>query len=295
MKSEFYSWAIRAAVALGAALALASPGAAKPAVPGAQGAAGQDGMLQPHRAVYDMSLDESRSGSGVVGVTGRIVYELTGSPCEGYAQTMRFVTVTTNQDGNELTTDLRSSSWEQVPATKLRFSTSSFQNDMPVEQTQGEAERAAPKGSAVVDLKRPQRRKAALDGEVYFPIQHSLEVLRAARAGKNILLADLFDGSETGEKIYATSTAIGREIKPGGGAPITLSAGSGSLATTASWPVQISYFDRAKVTGEALPLYEMSYRLHANGVTSSLRIDHGDFSIKGDLKELIYLDAKQCK
>jgi hypothetical protein len=38
----------------------------------------------------------------------------------------------------------------------------------------------------------------------------------------------------------------------------------------------------------------MSYRFHENGVTSSLRIDHGEFAIKGDLKELSYLEAGKC-
>lgn len=285
---------IRLVAAFSAAVAVWGPAshvAAKPAPP--QAVAGDEVALQPHRAVYDLTLDESRSGSGVVGVTGRIVYELSGSPCEGYAQTMRFVTVTSNQEGEEQTTDLRTSSWEQVPATRLRFSSSSFQNEVPIEQTQGVAERSTSAGPAVVDLKRPQRRKAELNGNIYFPIQHSLEVLKAARAGRHLVVADLFDGSETGEKIYATSTAIGSEIKAGAGAPLPVT--QGDLARTPSWPVQISYFKHGKVTGEALPLYEMNYRLHANGVTSSLRIDHGDFSIKGEIKDLVYLDAKSCK
>ncbi len=57
-------------------------------------------MFAPHRAIYDLSLDETNSGSGVAGVSGRIVYELTGSPCEGYAQSMRFVTQTVTQEGD---------------------------------------------------------------------------------------------------------------------------------------------------------------------------------------------------
>ena len=98
-----------------------------------------------------------------------------------------------------------------------------------------------------------------------------------------------------GEKIYATSTAIGREIKAGEGGPLRLSATSANLAGTPSWPVQISYFKHGVLKGEALPIYEMSYRLHGNGVTSSLRIDQGDFAIKGEIKDLVYLDAKSCQ
>jgi len=52
----------------------------------------------PHRAVYDITLTKSASGSGVAGMTGRMVYELTGSACEGYTQNMRFVTRMSSQD-----------------------------------------------------------------------------------------------------------------------------------------------------------------------------------------------------
>ena len=55
-------------------------------------------VLAPHRAVYEITLDRSRGGSGVSDMSGRMVYELKGSECEGYTQTMRFVTRMTNQE-----------------------------------------------------------------------------------------------------------------------------------------------------------------------------------------------------
>ena len=59
-------------------------------------AAAQTILLAPHRAVYEMTLVTTRGGTGVTAVSGRIVYELTGSVCEGYTQNMRFVTQMTN-------------------------------------------------------------------------------------------------------------------------------------------------------------------------------------------------------
>jgi len=277
------------AVALAGALLWAG-GLAAQAAPAAN-----DVAFAPHRAVYDLSLDSSKSGSGVTGVTGRIVYELSGNACEGYAQSMRFVTQTMNQDGEVQTTDLRTSSWEEVPARKLRFSTSTFQNEIPAEQTQGVAKRGQVSGTATVSLVRPQQREAALPGNVYFPIQHSMAIIRAARAGKTILAADLYDGSETGDKIYSTSTAIGRQIKPGEGPKVSLAKGAGDIESVPSWPVSVSYFQTKPGQGDEVPLYEMSYRFHENGVTSSLSINHGDFAIRGELKELAYFEPSPCK
>lgn len=252
-------------------------------------------VFAPHRAVYDLSLDTTKSGSGVAGVNGRIVYELSGNACEGYAQSMRFVTQTLNQEGEIQTTDLRTSSWEEVPAKRLRFSTSTFQNDIPAEQTQGMAKRAQGTGAAKVDLVRPQKREAQLPGNIYFPIQHSMAIVQAARAGQTIFAADLFDGSETGDKIYATSTAIGHQTKPGAGPVLSLAKGVDGLDRVPSWPISVSYFASNQGPGDAVPLYEMSYRFHDNGVTSSLRINHGDFAISGELKELTYFEASPCK
>ena len=252
-------------------------------------------VFAPHRAIYDLSLDSVQSGSGVAGVNGRIVYELSGNACEGYAQSMRFVTQTLNQEGDVQTTDLRTSSWEEVPARRLRFSTSTFQNEIAAEQTQGVAKRTQASGAATVALVRPEKREAKLSGNIYFPIQHSMAIIQAARAGRTILAADLFDGSETGDKIYATSTAIGRQLKPGAGPVVSLAKGTADLDRVPSWPISVSYFPTTQGPGDTIPLYEMSYRFHENGVTSALRINHGDFAIKGELKELTYFEPSPCK
>lgn len=270
------------------------PGATKAGTSSKTGAA-KEVVLAPHRAVYDLTLDTVSSASGVVSVEGRIVYELSGNRCEGHAQSMRFVTQTLNQQGEVQTTDLRTSSWEEVPARRLRFSTSTYQNEVQAEQTQGEATRARASGAVTVDLAKPTEREFELTDNVYFPIQHSTAIIQAAREGRFILSANLFDGSETGDKVYVTSTAIGRQVKEGQGTPIALAKGGDALDDIPSWPVLVSYYAPDSGKADAVPLYEMSYRFHENGVTSSLRINHGEFAIRGELKELTYFEASPCK
>ena len=45
---------------------------------------GDPTALSPHRAVYEITLDKARAGAGMSDLTGRMVYELTGSACEGF-------------------------------------------------------------------------------------------------------------------------------------------------------------------------------------------------------------------
>jgi len=87
------------------------------------------GKLVPHRAIYEMSLDDARTASGITGIDGRMVFEFTGSECDGYSLNMRMVTQMTDSQGQTNLTDLRSSTWEQGDGQKFRFQSSQYLND----------------------------------------------------------------------------------------------------------------------------------------------------------------------
>ncbi len=273
--------------------------------------------LQPHRAVYDISLDESGPAMSISSISGRVVYELMGSACEGYAQNMRFVTETATTEGQTSTTDLRTSSWEDAAARRMRFSSSTYANDQLSEQTQGTAtksdaqaklaEKQGPaekiseaKSGAVqsltVEVSKPARKSTRIGEPVYFPIDHSVAMIRSAKSGSRVFAGNLYDGSEGGEKYYFTAAAIGqpttsRELS----AVPKLTGDAAKLSGLRSWPVSIAYFKPETRNSDQLPLYEMFFRFHENGITSELVIDHGDYRLKGELKELALLDQSPCK
>lgn len=284
MSSRFEVSAWSAFSALAATLASTSGLAAEPV------------HFAPHRAVYELSLADSTAGSGVSGVTGRMVYELNGSPCDGYTQNMRFVTVMTNQEGTETVSDLRNSSWEDADGKKLRFSSTQYQNDELADSSQGDAARSkkGPTPVVGVDLTKPSKKRVSLPTDIYFPMQHASTLVKAAKSGVKLFSANLYDGSEKGEKYYLTSTAIGNEYMPGTKPPSPAFKGSDKLAAVASWPMSISYFDANKDHEDQVPAYELSFRYFEDGVTSDLKIDYGEFAIKGELKELTFLDPGKC-
>jgi hypothetical protein len=250
--------------------------------------------FSPHRAVYDISLVDSVPGSGVAGVTGRMVYELTGSQCDGYTQNMRFVTVMTNQEGEDTLSDLRNSSWEEAGGKRLRFSSSQYQNDQLADASQGDANHGAGTASTGVNLVKPAKKRVSLPADIYFPMQHAATLIQAAKSGAKFFTANLYDGSEKGEKYYLTNTVIGSKIAPGAKPVAASLKGSEQLAPVASWPLTISYFDIGKDKEDSLPAYELSFRYFENGVTTDLRIDYGEFAIRGELKQLTFLDSGKC-
>ncbi len=248
----------------------------------------------PHRAVYEITLARSSAGSGVADMTGRMVYELVGSACDGWTQNMRFVTRMTNQEGEAQINDLRTSSWEAAHAAQLRFNSSQYRNDQLAEASQGDASRTGEGGRVIVDLTKPEKKKLTFAPDVMFPIQHSMELIASARAGKDHMTADLYDGSDKGDKVNTTSTAIGKKFQAGSTkSPASLKNGE-KLDALASWPMAISYYDVGGDKKDSVPTYELGFRFYENGVSTKLTIDYGEFAIKGDLTELNFLEPGKC-
>ncbi len=263
------------------------------AVPVKALAAKEPTKLVAHRAVYEMSLDDARSASGITGVDGRMVFEFTGSECDGYSLNMRMVTEMTNSQGQTNLTDLRSSTWEQGDGQKFRFQSAQYLNDKLGDVTMGRAVRPAPNADVKVKISQPAAGELDLPAQVLFPTQHSFALIDAALAGQSLFQARIYDGSEKGRKVYDTTAFIGKMVKPGVDADkLEAAAKDKGLGDLASWPVSIGYFEAKG--GDLTPSYQIDFRLYANGVSRELLIDYGDFSIHGTLTSLEYLKATEC-
>jgi hypothetical protein len=248
----------------------------------------------PHRAVYEISLAKSVSGSGVAGLTGRMVYELSGSSCEGYTQNMRFVTSMSNQEGGETINDLRNSSWEEMAGKRLRFSATQYQDKAIVEASQGDANRDAQGETVGVDLVKPRKSHIKLPANTFFPMQHAAALIQAAKHGDKIVRATVYDGTEKGDKYYFTNAVIGKPEDRSARRSTASFKDAARLAALQSWPMSISYFETGKDKQDAPPAYELTYHFFENGVTSDLQIDYGEFAIHGELKELTFLPESTC-
>ena len=251
--------------------------------------------LAPHRAIYEMSLGEARSGSSISAIDGRMVFEFTGAECDGYSLNMRMVTQMTDSQGETNLSDLRSSTWEQGNGKKFRFQSAQYVNDKLGEVTMGRAIRDAPEGDTVtVRLSQPARDELDLSGPILFPTQHSLALIDRAVKGKTVFQAKVYDGSEKGRKVYNTTAFIGKKVSPGSeDANIEKAAKERKLSELPSWPVSIGYFDIAN--GDLTPSYQIDFRLYENGVSRELLIDYGEFTVQGRLSSLEYLKEKKCK
>ena len=252
-------------------------------------------ILAPHRAVYDFSLSKTQGHSGIIAVVGRMVYELTGSTCEGYTEKLRFVTEMTNADGEQTIADQQTSTWEEADGKQFRFNSTDVRNGKSVEDISGDATRVSMLGHIIVELTKPAKMDLTLPARVYFPTQHLIALLTAARMGRVSFAADVYDGSERGEKVYHTISTIGALVPHDASHKLSPIANAERLQGMSAWPIRISYFDPKSDGQDAGPSYEIRSVFFENGVNRELIMEYGGFTIEGELKKIDFLESKRCK
>ena len=250
------------------------------------------GELASHRAIYELTLATSHGSSGMAAARGRILYDFAGNSCEGYKLDFRQVSELDNGEGKVTLSDLRSNTWEDAGAKNYQFKSQNYLNSRLTETVDGQAVRQP--DEVAVQLSKPNDTKLDLDHAIVFPTEHVRRIIDAARAGTTILQFPVYDGSETGERVYNTLTVIGRAIAPDEKVPTDAAAGQQALAGLKRWPVTVSYFDKSAKGGEQTPIYAITFELYENGISRALLLDYNDFAISGQLTSLDIKDNKPC-
>jgi hypothetical protein len=254
-------------------------------------------FLAPHRAIYDLKLSKSHGSRGIEAVRGRILYDFSGNACDGYELQFRQVSELDSGEGKNVLSDLRSTTWEDATAKTFRFNSENLLNDKTTDTVDGHAERNA--RTVAVNLSKPKDKNFSVPVNAVFPTEHMRRIVVAAREGKSVLEFPVYDGSETGEKLYNTLTVIGKAIAPGEKPPTDATAKIPEMAKLTRWPVTISYFEREDAakeqSGEQTPVYAISFELYENGISRALVLDYSDFTIKGEMTSLELKKPKPCK
>lgn len=268
--------------ALGAALACSFAFTVAPAI-------AQAPHMAAHRATYDLVLSGNGASAALESARGRIVYEITGSACDGYTVNFRQVTELAGGDIGRRVSDSRSSTFEAADGSSMRFTTESRTQPGSSEATEGEARQEA--GKLAVTLRKPERVAVELEAAM-FPTAQMKALIEAAKAGKSTLETRVYDGSEKARKAYDTFAVIGKSVDVGT-AEAEEPLRAAGWDKVARWPVSISYFEEGSSSAQQ-PVYVISFEVLENGVSRKLKLDYGEFSLVGDLKRLDVLKGPDC-
>jgi hypothetical protein len=243
--------------------------------------------LASHRVVYELTLLKSTGSKSPTSAHGRIAFDFTGSPCDGYVQNFRQLTELQPAEGPTRISEMRSATFEDADGRAFEFKVQTTVDNGTAEVTDGKAWKTS--SGSFVKLNKPQQAKFELDRSVVFPTDQLRRILAAAEAGQNLIEIKVFDGSESGDKVYETTAYIGR---PTADPAVEKTVHIPELDTMRRWPVSISYFESGK-TDDA-PSYVLSFDLYENGISRALRLDYGDFVLAGEMSSLEILKTPAC-
>lgn len=247
--------------------------------------------LQPHRIAYEVSLGPKGASQSISGARGLMVLEFTGSACDGYATSFRQVVELLDADGSARNMDFRVTLFEDADSRRFRFAMLNRMQGQVLRDADGEARRRAD-GSLSVTMKKPAGKKSDFDGDVLFPSAMTIAMIDAARKGARSYQGKVFDGSESGEKIFDVSTTIGNRLEGDRNQRIEESLRTPQLAELPRWPMTMTYFNDE--TGDRVPVYTLRAVVFSNGVMGDMNFQFPDFSLLARAVKYEPLKADPC-
>ena len=243
--------------------------------------------VAPHRALYTLSLESAKPQSRVVGADGSLGYEW-GESCDGWTIEQRYKLSLHNEDDPPVEINSSFVTWESKDGLSYRFNERKTQNGQADDEIRGTASLKSAGGPGTAVFEKPKAQNFDLPAGTLFPTAHTLLLIKKGHGGENFLSAEVFDGS-TFDGATLISAVLGptQPLSTPSDSPV-----SSPLLLRPSWQVRLAFFPDANQ--EAQPDYELGMRLLANGVSSSMVIDYGDYVIRATLKQIEALPKPAC-
>jgi hypothetical protein len=254
--------------------------------------------ISPHRALYSLSLESSKAGSGVVDASGAMIYEW-GETCDAWTVQQRFRLRLVYEDADPVELSSTLVSWESKDGLRYRFNERRLRNGEPDEEVRGEARLDGGGKGGKADFSKPDATSLTLAPNVLFPTAHTLLLIERAAAGDNFLSRDVFDGA-TEDNASQITAVIGARMEPaatGDKAPAGKAGNKDKvlkspLIERPSWRVRLAFFPADTKSDE--PDYELGMRLFDNGVSGDMSLDYSDYVIRAKLDEIEPLSKPAC-
>jgi hypothetical protein len=239
-----------------------------------------------HRAFYEITLKSADNKSGVVGLSGAMVYEVMDA-CEGWEnnQTLRLNLAFSNAPAMSAETSF--TSWESKDGTRYRFSVRNGRDGEIYEELRGSADLDGPGGGGQARFTKPEAAVKELPAGVLFPTAQIEQLMQIfGETDRKFVSARVFDGASFDGAYDVSAVLVGEPAVQ----PDMLD--TPELSGQTGYPIRFAYF--APDSQDPAPEYEYSLVLQENGIARDVVIDYGDFSMHGELVDIDILPAADC-
>jgi hypothetical protein len=252
--------------------------------------------ISPHRALYSLTLDNTKTASGVAAASGAMYYEW-GEACDGWTVDQRFRLRLVYAEEGAVSINSSLLTWESKDGQKYKFNEKRLRNGEVEDDIHGEAhlngkDKDGKDKGGVAQFDKPDQKSFTLAPGVLFPTAHTLVLIERAQAGDSFLARKVFDGAAV-ENAGQITAVIGPQLKPDPKAAKPLNS---PLLQRPSWRVSLAFFpaEAAKKSDVETPDYQLTMRLLDNGVSQDMTLDYGDYVLKAKLDDIEALPKPSC-
>jgi hypothetical protein len=241
--------------------------------------------LQPHEAVYRMTLGPGSQAVEVASAEGLMVYRA-AHECGGWTVENRTVIRYGQTSGETVEDKWMFASWEADDALTYRFRVL-HESDDGENRIAGTAKLDRAGGSGLATYTVPEETTVELPAGTLFPTDHLGRLVVAAKRGEKLFTRVVFDGT-TEDNPYLVNVVI---------APLPASAAS-SPAQAAGAPAAAMYWTRGAFFpyrgNSEVPEFEMTIELRVDGIAERVEQVFEDMTLRGTLLSVKLLPQPDC-
>jgi hypothetical protein len=241
--------------------------------------------LVPHKATYDVNLVATHSGSQIINIRGKMVYEWKPT-CDAWATNHQFQLSYEYADAPGMKIVSNFSTYETQDGKNFNFSSRRQRDGELYQDLRGHADIG--KSGGKVTFSKPEGLNYELGAGALFPVSHTAELIRRANKGDKFYSAEVYDGSDEDGPVEI-NTFIGKQVKAKYKDSKTIDA---SLLDGKAWNIRMAVFPIKDQEEESD--YEMNLVFHENGIISDMLIEYDDFSVTQKLQSLEKIKAVSC-
>lgn len=240
--------------------------------------------LQPHEAVYRMTLGPGSQAVDVASAEGVMVYRA-AHECGGWTVENRTVIRYSQTSGGTVEDKWMFASWEADDALSYRFRVL-HESDDEENRIAGTAKLERAGGPGRASYSAPEEKTVELASGTLFPTDHLARLLAAAKAGEKIFNRIVFDGT-TEENPYLVNVVIA-PLPPPASSP---AQAAGAVAGPLYWTRGAFFPSRERTE---VPEFEMTIELRADGIAERVEQVFEDMSLRGTLLSVKLLPQPEC-
>lgn len=245
--------------------------------------------IVPHRAAYELKLEQVVSGSQIVHAEGFMSFDWLRR-CDGWTSDQRLFLVITYPENKTVKFKAVSVTWESDDGLRFRFNISRDGAGEEAEKIVGEATLKRLGRPGHVKYETPKGKTVKLPAGTVFPTQHTLLLLQKALNGERFDRQSVFDGGELKGVSPVTAIFFPKIDK------VKLPKAVEGYEPKPVHPMKLAFFSPsgAGATQDALPDSEYKIFYQADGIAPRLYLDFSDFKFRGDMVGFKQLPKPEC-